>query len=438
LTRFLIPAMDVLALALLLVLTASDARPDVVAFAGAVLCLLAASGLQRPKLELSLLDDLPLLLLIGLAAAGVSLSLSAIGGPGGQPRLLGSIALGLLLVLMARSASYALTRRARRYDRYSSPTLIIGCGEIGARIALTMRDKPHYGLNFVGFLDDDPLLPSQDRPGPLLGNANELNSLIRLHHVENVIVAFSGSSSLDMIEVLRTCDRMGVEIFIVPRLFEVQASGPGTDSLSGLPLTRLRRPAFRSRTWPLKRGLDVLVAIAAGTLLLPIIALCAAATRLEGGRGILFRQTRIGLDGAEFSILKFRSMRPGSDKEAQTNWNISCDRRVGPVGRLMRRLSLDELPQLWNILVGDMSLVGPRPERPHFVSLFEGEFREYLHRHRVPCGLTGWAQVNGLRGDTSIEDRVRYDNYYIENWSLWLDVKIILRTVGQVVRMAGS
>jgi lipopolysaccharide/colanic/teichoic acid biosynthesis glycosyltransferase len=152
---------------------------------------------------------------------------------------------------------------------------------------------------------------------------------------------------------------------------------------------------------------------------------------------VIFRQPRVGRDGIVFDCLKLRTMRPADSLEAATSWSIAQDARVGPVGRFLRRTSLDELPQLWNIVRGDMTLVGPRPERPYFVSRFSQEFHRYDHRHRVQAGLTGLAQVSGLRGDTSIADRARFDNYYIENWSLWLDVKILLRTVGEVIFARG-
>jgi len=153
---------------------------------------------------------------------------------------------------------------------------------------------------------------------------------------------------------------------------------------------------------------------------------------------VLFRQQRVGLDGRPFEILKFRSLKPVDERESSTNWNIKHDQRLGRVGRLMRSTSLDELPQLWNILVGHMSLVGPRPERPYFVQKYAERIPRYTSRHRVPAGLTGWAQINGLRGDTSIEDRASFDNHYIENWSLWGDVKILLRTFQQVLGRRGG
>ncbi len=168
------------------------------------------------------------------------------------------------------------------------------------------------------------------------------------------------------------------------------------------------------------------------------MAACALAVRWEGGPGVIFRQERVSVDGRPFDVLKFRSLRPVDETESKTNWNIKHDDRLGPVGRFLRMTSLDELPQLWNIIEGDMSLVGPRPERPYFVEQFSAYIPRYTARHRVPAGLTGWAQIHGLRGDTSIEERARFDNYYIENWSPWLDMKIGLRTICQVVQRQGG
>jgi exopolysaccharide biosynthesis polyprenyl glycosylphosphotransferase len=240
-----------------------------------------------------------------------------------------------------------------------------------------------------------------------------------------------------MIEVLRTCDRLRCEIFFVPRLFELHATGPGVDQVWGLPLVRWRRSAYRTVAWRLKRVLDVVVSAVALVALSPLMLACALAVRLEGGSGVLFRQERVGLDGRPFQLLKFRSLRPLDDDESRTKWNVAHDDRLGPVGRFLRRSSLDELPQLINILRGDMSLVGPRPERPYFVEQFARSLPRYTARHRVPAGLTGLAQIHGLRGDTSIEERARFDNGYIENWSLWVDVKILLRTIGALVRNPG-
>ena len=193
-----------------------------------------------------------------------------------------------------------------------------------------------------------------------------------------------------------------------------------------------------SPLWRVKRLIDIVGAGAGLLMTAPVPAACALVVRMEGGPGVLFRQNRVGLDGRPFTVLKFRALRPAGDAESATRWSIAYDDRLGPVGRFLRRTSLDELPQLWNILRGDMGLVGSRPERPHFVAEFTRTFPGYDSRHRVPVGLTGLAQVNGLRGDTSIEERARFDNLYIENWSLRQDVKIILRTVLAPLRRTGG
>jgi lipopolysaccharide/colanic/teichoic acid biosynthesis glycosyltransferase/glycosyltransferase involved in cell wall biosynthesis len=207
-----------------------------------------------------------------------------------------------------------------------------------------------------------------------------------------------------------------------------------TEVIGDVAVMRLRRWGLRPHSMLLKRGVDVLLSGVALLLLSPVLIACAIAVRLETGPGVIFKQTRIGLAGRPFVLYKFRSLKPANTAESQTQWSIDHDDRLGPVGRFLRRTSLDELPQLVNVLRGDMSLVGPRPERPFFVREFSKATVRYDERHRVQTGLTGWAQVHDLRGDTSIDARVRFDNYYIENWSLWTDLKIMCRTVLAIVR----
>ena len=255
---------------------------------------------------------------------------------------------------------------------------------------------------------------------------------------EVVIVAFGSTPERRLVDVLRDCDRMRAEIFLIPRLYElIDSTGRDGDSIWGTPVIRLPRSSHRSRSWIWKRVFDLIFSVLAAIILLPVIAIAALATRLDLGPGVLFRQERVGLDGRPFEILKFRTVGLAADHDPETAWDADPG-HVSRIGRTMRRLSLDELPQLWNVITGDMSLVGPRPERPHFVGKFSAEFPSYRHRHRVPCGMTGLAQVNGLRGDTSIESRARFDNAYIEGWSVSNDVKILLKTVSSVVRREGS
>lgn len=429
---------DVLAWLVSAALTGPVTGRDVVLLA-AMVALYAAAGLYRSRLSLSALDDLPACLGRALAAAALVTSVAlTVDKALVDSRLLLTALVTAVVVVLLRSACYAVVRQVRAGGWIEHPTLVLGAGQVGGQLARLLLDHPSYGLRPVGFVDDDPLLDADQLPVPLLGGHAALPSVIVEFGVRDVIVAFSAARESQMVDIIRTCDRLAVEIFFVPRLFELHHTSREMDQVWGIPLVRMRRAAFRSRSWRLKRALDVVVAATALVALSPLLVLLAAAVRLEGGPGVLFRQERVGLDGRPFRLLKFRSLRPRDDSDSATTWSVAGDQRVGRVGRFLRATSLDELPQLWNILRGDMTLVGPRPERPHFVSTFTQNFPRYMARHRVPSGLTGWAQVHGLRGDTSIEDRARFDNYYIENWSLWADIKIVLRTASAVLRRTGS
>jgi exopolysaccharide biosynthesis polyprenyl glycosylphosphotransferase len=431
-------AVDGLAWTLSAWLTPAPLAHDV-AFLVVAVALYAHAGLYRSRLSLSVLDDAPALAGRVLAAAAITtaLVLAVTGIVADDGVLLAALVLSLAVVVL-RAAAYDLVRRCRRRGWVDHPVLVLGAGHVGGQIASLLLEHREHGLRPVGFLDGDPLLAPDQRPVPVLGAPDELAHVIAEFGIQDVVVAFGSVPEPEMVDVLRTCDRLDVEIFFVPRLFELHNEGRDVDQVWGLPLVRLRRAALRSPSWRLKRVLDVVAASLALVLLAPVLVLVALAVRIAGGPGVLFRQERIGADGRPFTLLKFRSLKPADDSEASTTWNIGNDARLGPVGRFLRSTSLDELPQLVNIVRGEMSLVGPRPERPHFVAQFSRSAPRYPARHRVPAGLTGWAQVHGLRGDTSIEERARFDNYYIENWSLWLDVKVLLRTVTAVLARSGS
>ena len=234
--------------------------------------------------------------------------------------------------------------------------------------------------------------------------------------------------------VLRACDRLRIEIYIVPRFFElgVTAGGNRYDDVWGTPMVRLRRSGMRAAARLSKRLFDIVVA--SGVLLLasPVFLAAALAVHLSTPGPVFLRQRRLGQDGREFELLKFRSM--VVNEQSDTAW-LAAEDYMTPVGRILRRTSIDELPQLLNVLRGEMSLVGLRPERPFFATRFMAEVRRYNDRHRLPAGITGWAQVHGLKGDTPIPDRVRFDNYYIEHWSLWRDVVIIAQTICKVLTL---
>jgi len=230
-----------------------------------------------------------------------------------------------------------------------------------------------------------------------------------------------------VLEMIWECDRQGVDVAVVPRFFEATTVRSSVENVSGVPLMHLNRVRLMGFNGILKRAFDVVATMAGLLVIWPVLLALALAVKLDSPGPVFFAQKRVGCDGQWFTMYKFRSMR--TDAESLGTWTTQQDPRRTRIGRLLRPLNLDELPQLFNVLKGDMSLVGPRPEQPSYVELFEESVYRYTHRHRVKSGITGWAQVNGLRGDTSIEERVLYDNYYIENWSLWLDVKIILLTL---------
>ena len=401
-----------------------------------VVALFSGADLYRAHLSLSVLDDAPAIAVCALAAGAGAMVLGGLGdGVAGTARLK-TAAVFCVLCLGVRSLAYAGVRTARRHHRLQQRALLLGAGNVSGSLAGNLLAHPEYGLRPEGMLDDEPLLCLEERPVPLLGRYDDLSRVLVERAVDVVIVTFGRVREPSVVDMLRACDRLSCEIFFVPRLYELHTVTRDTEVLWGVPLVRLRRAPFRTVSWTGKRVADVALAALAMLALSPVLALCALLSRWDTG-SVLFRQSRIGLDGRPFTLLKFCTMRPAGESEASTRWTIAEDGRLHTVGRILRRCSLDELPQLWNVVRGDMSLVGPRPERPFFVDEFTRQFPWYMARHRVPAGLTGWAQVHGLRGNTSIADRARFDNFYIENWSMWGDVKILVRTVGQVLSAAG-
>jgi exopolysaccharide biosynthesis polyprenyl glycosylphosphotransferase len=232
-------------------------------------------------------------------------------------------------------------------------------------------------------------------------------------------------------DLVTMCRRGQVDIKIYPDMFAYMARDLSVDELGGVPLLTVRDIALRGWKLSLKRGLDVVGSVLGLIFLSPLMLLTAALVRLESSGSVFYTQERMGLDGRPFQMIKFRSMR--IDAEAKgPGWTVKDDPRVTRIGWFMRRTSWDEIPQLINVFIGEMSLVGPRPERPIYVQMFRDRIPRYMERHREKSGMTGWAQVNGLRGDTSIEERTSYDLWYVENWSLWLDIKILIRQVLKV------
>jgi exopolysaccharide biosynthesis polyprenyl glycosylphosphotransferase len=353
---------------------------------------------------------------------------------------------GFVWVAGARIALISIRRHALRIDARATPTLIIGAGVVGEQLVKRLADEPRYGLRPVGFIDADPM-PRIDRPVsglPVLGGPDDLVSAIERTGARHVIVAFSNEPDHVLIDKLRACVERGVEISLVPRLYEAVSDRTTLDHIGGLPLLSLRHVDPRGWQFAVKHAVDRAFAGLALFAVAPLMLGIAAAVRLGSHGPILFRQRRVGRDGREFDVLKFRTMREapaGSGFALKTGCapgGVEGEDRRTFVGRYLRDYSLDELPQLINVLRGDMSLVGPRPERPEFVELFSRDVARYEDRHRVKSGITGWAQVNGLRGQTSIADRVEWDNHYIRNWCLSLDLRIMAMTAAEVLRFRDS
>jgi len=342
--------------------------------------------------------------------------------------------LGVLGLVSARALLAAGRRRAFLRNPTGDPALIVGAGLVGQRIAQRLLGDPTYGLQPVGFIDGT--VPDVAPPLPVLGTIDDVRAVAASTGARHVIVAFSPASRDDSLGgLLRDCEQLGLHVSVVPRLFDAVNGNLVYQRVGGLPLMGLR-PSSRNRVQlRIKRLIDLSVS---ATILLfgaPFLIAIALAVRLESPGPILFRQRRLGRDGQQYDVLKFRSMRgePAASSFVPEDGHApggveGVDRRTR-IGRFLRRTSLDELPQLLNVLRGDMSLVGPRPERPEFAVAFARDIRRYDDRLRVRSGLTGWAQVHGLRGQTSIEDRVEWDNYYIEHWSLALDLRILLMTL---------
>ena len=328
------------------------------------------------------------------------------------------------LVLLGRLVSFRLVAAARSKGYDLEDALIIGIGPIGLDLAQALLDTPSFGLVPCGFVDRF----QEELPLPILGRPENLPEILEQTGIRHVVLAFGSAGEEELVSIIRRCQDRMVQFYAVPRLFELGLSaGDVGYEVSGLPLVPVRRPGMSCNMWPAKRAFDLVAASALFLLTLPLLVGCALAVKLTSRGPVFFRQVRIGVGGRPFEILKFRSMKVND--ESSTQWSVEEDDRVTKVGRFLRPSHLDELPQLINVLRGEMSLVGPRPERPHFVEQFSSEIDSYQYRHRVPVGITGWAQVNGYWGDTSIETRVRLDNRYIENWSLWRDLVIGLRTI---------
>ena len=408
------------------------------------LVLLDGRGRYRPRLRDAALDSIA----SGFGAISIGvLTLFAFEVllAGSHPPLTGLIArLWLIAVIGVTAGGLVLTaiqHAARSRGHAAAPTVIVGADATGLAIAGRLRAHPEYGLHVIGFLDAPT---TQLPPGgpPLLGSVDELDAIIDARHV---IVCFPEAADGELLALIAACDERGIETTVVPRLLSAINHETRFEYLGTTPLLNLYATDLAGRRFTIKHALDRATASALLIIFAPLMAAIALAVALSSRGPVLFRQQRVGHDGRLFTLLKFRTMvdadrgepafRPGNGLAPGGIEGV--DRRTA-VGRVLRNTAMDELPQLINIVRGEMSLVGPRPERPEFAELFHTNIERYDDRHRVRSGMTGWAQVNGYRGQTSLAERIDYDNFYIEHWSLALDLKILVLTIPAMLKAMWS
>lgn len=412
-------------------------------FSTLTLALLAARGIYRPRNGRQLLEVArTMVAATAVAAMTVGFARLVVVAETGASSAVFREWVLVVAFLIAGRVALKLRSRART----GSPTVIIGAGQVGHLVAHRLLDRPHMGLRPVGFVDASPMDIGEIDSCPVLGSPWELDSVVRSHGIEHAVVSFSEASHAEELEMLRRLRNLGVSVSVIPRLFEDTPDRMTVERIGGLPLLTIHPSQPRGWQFKVKYGIDRLIAAAALVAVSPVMLAAALGTLLTIGRPIFFRQRRVGLDGRDFEMLKFRTMVEGGKKQLSVaDIEEALSRGLGPggvegedrrsrFGSLLRRTAIDELPQLINVLRGDMSLVGPRPERDHIAAELRESVYRYADRDRVKSGITGWAQVNGLRGRTSLADRVEWDNYYIDNWSLWLDFKIVLLTSVALVR----
>ncbi|RIL07881.1 MAG: undecaprenyl-phosphate glucose phosphotransferase [Proteobacteria bacterium] len=325
--------------------------------------------------------------------------------------------------LVARELLFALHRRGRNL----SPVLVVGAGPLAEQVIERIHQHPESGLRAVGVLAGDPRVP-RVRGVPVLGGYEQLRAALTRSAASQVVLALPREDGDRLEAILDELDDELVDVRLVPDLLHVATLRSSVEDFDGLPVISLRDSPLLGWAAIQKRLFDIAVSALLLAVTSPLLAAIALAVRWTSGAPVLYVQERMGLDGRVFRMLKFRTMTTDAESEGPV-WARTADPRTTPLGGFLRRTGFDELPQLWNVLRGDMSLVGPRPERPVFIEQFRNEVPNYMLRHKVKAGLTGWAQVHRWRGDTSVHERIEHDLYYIRNWSLSLDVRILLMTL---------
>lgn len=336
----------------------------------------------------------------------------------------------IAFVFGGRALVYALERRFYRAGKYLQHAVIIGSDALANQVYSQLHHHASFGFNIVGYFADTPAHEELTlSSAPYLGPISGAPLFIRDKKIDLAFIALRSKEHNALFELISECEGVNVEFMMVPDVLDVLTAEVTVKELQGIPFLKIKSVPFTVWGRITKRAFDIMVSSVLLILGSPFWLLVVGAVKLTSHGPVLFKQERLGMDGKRFTMYKFRSMRVNAEAATGPVWTANNDARRTPVGVFLRKTSLDEIPQLVNVLKGDMSLVGPRPERPYFVEQFKDVVPKYLDRHRVKTGMTGWAQVNGLRGNTSLEERIKYDLYYIEHWSLAFDIKILLRTI---------
>lgn len=376
-----------------------------------------------------------------LLLSGVLAWYRPVGDPGdyftySRPFLALFAGLALFFVVSARMGLRSLLRLIRLSGHNLQRILVVGAGALGKEIAEKLGVHAELGFEVVGFLDDDPGKAGATIAGrPVLAPLAQIDQVLDEYRVDMVYVALPLEAHKKTLRILDSVGKHCVSVKLVPDVLQYAALKATLEDVDGTPVINLSQVPLEGWSSLLKRAMDVAIAAIGIAVCLPFLPLVALAIWLEDRGSVFYRQERMGLDGRSFMMLKFRSMRVNAEATTGPVWAVKDDPRRTFFGELLRKTSLDELPQLWNVLMGDMSIVGPRPERPTFVHEFKHKIPQYMLRHRVKSGITGWAQVHGWRGNTSIRKRIEYDLYYIENWSVLLDLKILWMTLRHGMRL---
>ncbi len=386
-------------------------------------------GFYRFKLRRNRLDDLFLVILNGsISSFAVLLVFSYLQSYNfirfeiSHVFLLVYALVSIMVISICRTLMFKVFSSLALARNGVSRVLIAGSGTLAEMTAANLSKYRHFGLEVAGFL-------GPDQNGSTLGHCDDLKKVVEQHGITDLFIALPLKEYATIMKLIETGNNLLLDIRLVPDILQLASLKAGLEHIEGLPIINLGDIPLEG--WPAlsKRIFDLLVSLAGLIFFLPLIAWTALILKLDSAGPIFYLQTRVGLDGRIFKMIKFRTMIKNAEKETGPIWSPVNDQRVTRVGRILRKLSIDELPQLLNVLMGDMSLVGPRPERPELVEKFKKNIPRYMLRHRVKTGMTGWAQVHGLRGNTPLDKRIEFDIYYIQNWTLRLDLEILFRTI---------